>query len=241
MGRTQSVKKWEKTQQGHGCSWRGRQLQHFVSSARLSSRSSSCLESLVICYTWEGSAVFLALTKQCSSHPSSQKSSSISPTLQISAHEVKFFIVITGIRKKNLIVQSNVGVRRWDQPWPGVGVRPQILIETSLHLLLAPYRPSSTFAKLRQARPLSLHPSGLERLMPWRELLVVLLAAVDSLNDHHQGELGCRHAKHTHTSTSPVCKNAAAAQAETPQKCSWKQELGFASWDSSSGNLKRMC
>lgn len=96
----QSVKKWEKTQQGHGCSWRGRQLQHFVSSARLSSRSSSCLESLVICYTWEASAVFLALTKQCSSHPSSQKSSSISPTLQISAHEVKFFIVITGIRKK---------------------------------------------------------------------------------------------------------------------------------------------
>lgn len=28
---------------------------------------------------------------------------------------------------------------------------------------------------------------------------MVMLAAVDSLNDHHQGELGCRPAKHTHT------------------------------------------
>lgn len=44
----------------------------------------------VMCCTREGSAAFLALTKQCSPHPSSQKSSSLCPTLQISAHAVEF-------------------------------------------------------------------------------------------------------------------------------------------------------
>lgn len=58
---------------------------------QVSSRSAQCLGSLVMmCCTQEGSAVCLALSKHCSSHSFSQKSSSVSPTLQISAHSVKF-------------------------------------------------------------------------------------------------------------------------------------------------------
>lgn len=148
-----------------------------VLSTRMSSRSSYCLESLVMCCTQEGLAAFVALTKQCSSHSSSQKSSSLSPTFQISAH--------AQISGKNLIVQSNVGVRRWDQPCPGVGLYSQALAETSLHFLLVLYKPSSTFAKLRQVQPPSLPPSGLEGHMPWRELLLSMPAATGSPNKHH--------------------------------------------------------
>lgn len=95
-------------------------------------------------------------------------------------------------------MQSNVGMRRWDQPCPGVGVCPQVLAETFLHLLLAPYKPSATSAKLRQALPPSRPPSGLEGHVPRRELLVAVPVAVGCPDERHRGEAGCRHAKHTH-------------------------------------------
>lgn len=70
-----------------------------VLSARISSRSSRCLESLVMCCTQEGLAAFVALTKQCSSHSSKE---------QQSLSYLPNFSPRTDIRKK-----SDCAKQRW--------------------------------------------------------------------------------------------------------------------------------